>query len=76
MKKSTKTGLDSKAFNDSWASAQEDLKALASEQVHADIELVNSTNALKQAQERQAKAIARKTQAEKRLNTVRSNLGA
>lgn len=71
----TKTGLDTKTFTDKWSAVKGNLEALANEQVSADIALVETSNALKSAQLAHSKAIARKTLAEKRLNTVRANLG-
>ncbi len=77
MKKATKTknGLDVKTFNNEWSAIQEDLKTLAQEQVSADIDLVDATRALKDAQVWVSKATARKTTAEKRLTSIRGNLG-
>ena len=75
-KKATKTGLDLKEFNNEWARLQGELEALAHEQVSADIDLVEATRALQNAKAWTDQAIKRKTLAEKRLNTVRGNLGA
>ena len=75
IKKTTKHGLNVKEFSDRWSQVQTQLEALAHEQVAADIELVNATRALKAAEVAQKKAVARKTLAEQRLNTVRANLG-
>ena len=74
--KKTKAGLNTNQFNDRWSQIQGQLEALAKEQVTADIELVNSQRALLAAQTAHKKAVARKTLAEQRLNSVRSNLGA
>lgn len=72
----TKNGLNVSAFNDKWSQVQAQLEALAKEQVTADIDLVNAQRALKLAEATHKKAVARKTLAEQRLNTVRSNLGS
>lgn len=73
---STKLGLNVTQFNDKWSDLQTRLESVAQEQVQADIALVNAQTALKLAQQTHAKAVARKTVAEKRLSTLRQNLGA
>ncbi len=75
-KKKTKLGLNTKQFQDKWSQVKGDLEALASEQVSADIALVESERALKSAQLVHTKAVARKSLAQKRLETLRGNLGA
>jgi hypothetical protein len=74
-KRSPRVGLDTKNFTDRWSAIQEDLKAIATEQVSADIELVEAQRALKLASDRMSKATSRKTTAEKRLTQLRANLG-
>jgi hypothetical protein len=74
-RKSASVGLNVTQFNDRWSEIQTKLEAFASEQVQADIQVVNTANALKLAQQAHQKAVARKTVAEKRLATVRGNLG-
>ncbi|HEY6019138.1 MAG TPA: hypothetical protein VIY48_04335 [Candidatus Paceibacterota bacterium] len=74
-RKSASVGLNVTQFNDRWSEIQTKLEAVAAEQVQADIQVVNTSNALKLAQQAHQKAIARKTVAEKRLSTLRANLG-
>lgn len=64
-----------KNVGDKWSAQKEDLAQLATDQVAADIEVVEANRALKAAQERQSKAVARQTTISKKLDQARSSLG-
>lgn len=63
------------ATADQWSATKEDLGQLASDLVAADIEVVEASRALKAAQERHDRAIARQTTADKKLTNARKALG-
>lgn len=64
-----------KDLEDIWSAQKAKIEALAAEQVAADIGLVEADRNLKAAQKSYNAALARKTTAEKKLNTFRANLG-
>lgn len=64
-----------KTIEDVWSAQKAKIEALAAEQVAADIALVEAQRALEKAQKVYSAAVARKTTAEKKLATLRANLG-
>lgn len=65
-----------KSIEDIWSAQKAKIEELASEQVSADIALVETQRGLDKAQKAHAVALARKTTAEKKLATFRANLGS
>lgn len=65
-----------KSSEDRWAAQRAQLEAAAAEQAAADIDFVEKTRAAERAHAALTAATARKTTAEKKLATLRANLGS